>query len=128
MTYPTDYADPYEFFSSEPEDYILANIERDNMNNHRHIGEWIIIDDCEKFIARCSICGKAVDSRCTTETCPSCKSKMISVDELIDKMEQQATKQTELALHINDETERVKHLYAEQQYKVAIEMIKNYFN
>ena len=31
MTYPTDYADPYEHISSEPEDYILAKIERENM-------------------------------------------------------------------------------------------------
>ena len=26
-------------------------------------GHWIIIDDCEKFIAECSECGKRVDSR-----------------------------------------------------------------
>lgn len=26
-------------------------------------GHWIIIDDCEKFIAKCSECGEVVDSR-----------------------------------------------------------------
>lgn len=26
-------------------------------------GEWIIIDDTEKFIAKCSICGRIEDSR-----------------------------------------------------------------
>ena len=26
-------------------------------------GKWIIVDDCEKFIARCSICGRILDSR-----------------------------------------------------------------
>lgn len=27
------------------------------------IGKWIIIDDCEQFIARCSECGRIEDSR-----------------------------------------------------------------
>ena len=26
-------------------------------------GEWIIIDDCEHFIAKCSVCGRIEDSR-----------------------------------------------------------------
>ena len=26
-------------------------------------GEWIIIDDCEQFIAKCSVCGRIEDSR-----------------------------------------------------------------
>lgn len=27
------------------------------------LGEWIIIDDTEKFIAKCSVCGRIEDSR-----------------------------------------------------------------
>ena len=27
------------------------------------MGEWIIIDDCEQFIAKCSECGRIEDSR-----------------------------------------------------------------
>ena len=27
------------------------------------VGHWIIIDDCEKFIAKCSVCGRIEDSR-----------------------------------------------------------------
>lgn len=26
-------------------------------------GKWIIIDDCEHFIAKCSVCGRIEDSR-----------------------------------------------------------------
>lgn len=26
-------------------------------------GHWIIVDDCEKFIAKCSVCGRVEDSR-----------------------------------------------------------------
>ena len=26
-------------------------------------GEWIIVDDCEQFIAKCSVCGRVEDSR-----------------------------------------------------------------
>lgn len=26
-------------------------------------GEWIIVDDCEQFIAKCSVCGRIEDSR-----------------------------------------------------------------
>lgn len=31
--------------------------------NKRPKGDWIIIDDCEQFIAKCSICGRIEDSR-----------------------------------------------------------------
>lgn len=31
------------------------------------IGKWIIIDDCEKFIAKCSECGRIEDSRMINE-------------------------------------------------------------
>ena len=30
-------------------------------------GEWIIIDDTEKFIAKCSVCGRIEDSRRVSE-------------------------------------------------------------
>ena len=26
-------------------------------------GKWIIVDDCEQFIAKCSVCGRIEDSR-----------------------------------------------------------------
>lgn len=42
----------------------------------RNKGEWIIIDDCENFIAKCSKCHKIVDSRCLKPICPYCRSKM----------------------------------------------------
>lgn len=29
----------------------------------RSQGEWIIVDDCEQFIAKCSVCGRIEDSR-----------------------------------------------------------------
>lgn len=31
--------------------------------NTRPQGKWIIVDDCEQFIAKCSICGRIEDSR-----------------------------------------------------------------
>ena len=30
-------------------------------------GRWIIIDDTEQFIAKCSICGRTEDSRCIND-------------------------------------------------------------
>lgn len=33
------------------------------LKEKRPHGKWIIVDDCEKFIARCSVCGRIVDSR-----------------------------------------------------------------
>ena len=33
------------------------------INEERPKGEWIIIDDCEQFIAKCSVCGRIEDSR-----------------------------------------------------------------
>jgi DNA-directed RNA polymerase subunit RPC12/RpoP len=42
------------------------------------IGHWVIIDDCEHFIAKCSECGKVVDSRMINDYsyCPNCGEKM----------------------------------------------------
>ena len=41
-------------------------------------GHWVIIDDCEHFIAKCSECGKVVDSRLINDYpyCPNCGAKM----------------------------------------------------
>ena len=35
-------------------------------------GEWIIIDDTEKFIAKCSVCGRIEDSRMVNDY-PYCR-------------------------------------------------------
>jgi len=32
-------------------------------DNERPQGEWILVDDTEKFIAKCSVCGRIEDSR-----------------------------------------------------------------
>ena len=45
---------------------LLDEVERkgsDEMSKKQGIGGWIIIDDCEKFIAKCSKCGRVIDSR-----------------------------------------------------------------
>lgn len=41
-----------------PKDYI-----KNKLDYSRPQGEWIIIDDTEKFIAKCSVCGRIEDSR-----------------------------------------------------------------
>ena len=33
------------------------------LKNNRPKGEWLIMDDCENFTAKCSICGRIEDSR-----------------------------------------------------------------
>lgn len=35
----------------------------DALKQEAKTGHWIIIDDCEQFIAKCSECGEIVDSR-----------------------------------------------------------------
>ncbi len=44
----------------------------------RQISKWVIVDDCEQFIAKCSICGHIEDSRLVGEIprCPKCGAKM----------------------------------------------------
>lgn len=37
---------------------------------------WVIVDDCEKFIARCSNCDNYADSRLLPGICPKCNMKM----------------------------------------------------
>ena len=41
-------------------------------------GKWIIIDDCEQFIAKCSVCGRIIDSRMAKDypSCPYCLADM----------------------------------------------------
>lgn len=45
-------------------------------------GRWIIVDDCEKFIAKCSECGRIEDSRMISKYpyC-HCGAKMQEVEE-----------------------------------------------
>ena len=41
------------------ESEIVENITRERTQK----GEWILVDDTEKFIAKCSVCGRIEDSR-----------------------------------------------------------------
>lgn len=36
---------------------------RQGQSDERPQGEWILVDDTEKFIAKCSVCGRIEDSR-----------------------------------------------------------------
>jgi len=44
----------------------------------KSLTKWVIVDDCEQFIAKCSICGRTVDSRMIKNypVCPECNAKM----------------------------------------------------
>ena len=42
---------------------IIDEIDIVNTIEVRPKGEWILIDDTEKFIAKCSVCGRTEDSR-----------------------------------------------------------------
>lgn len=46
-------------------------------------GHWITIDDCEKFIAKCSECGQIEDSRMIGKYayCMQCGAKMVDPQE-----------------------------------------------
>lgn len=57
--------------------------ERPIVQSDRQQGKWIIIDDCEQFIAKCSICSKTQDSRKINEFefCPNCGSSMLPIEE-----------------------------------------------
>ena len=37
---------------------------------------WIIVDDCEYFVAKCPVCGRIVDSRSLPPVCPRCRAMM----------------------------------------------------
>ena len=58
----------------------MTNKEAKALEQEPKTGHWIIIDDCEKFMAKCSECGKIVDSRMTSKYlyCPNCGAKMES--------------------------------------------------
>lgn len=50
---------------NESKDYKITDV-RDReklLDELRPTGSWIIVDDCEHFIAKCSICGRIEDSR-----------------------------------------------------------------
>lgn len=53
------------FWLDEKKDVLANALEMaiEALKEERPHGEWIIIDDCEKFIARCSVCGRILDSR-----------------------------------------------------------------
>lgn len=44
------------------------------------ISKWVIVDDCEYFIAKCPRCGRVEDSRLIWKfrKCPDCKSILIT--------------------------------------------------
>lgn len=70
-----DHEDDYYDCKYEILDILKRNIESESRFMCK-LGKWIIIDDCEKFIARCSNCGKVVDSRRLTKQCERCGIKM----------------------------------------------------
>lgn len=45
---------------------------------------WVIIDDCEYFIAKCSNCGYIKDSRLLPHKCPKCLSVMLNGNKPVD--------------------------------------------
>ena len=44
----------------------------------RQISKWVVVDDCEQFIAKCFICGHVEDFRLVGEIsrCPKCGARM----------------------------------------------------
>ena len=71
---------------------IVADLCRDTANlleeleKESKIGHWIIIDDCEKFIAKCSECGQIEDSRMIGKYAYChCGAKMFEPQESEDK-------------------------------------------
>jgi hypothetical protein len=50
--------------TAKPAEMVRQKIEQlPSVNPQPKTGHWIIIDDCEKFIAKCSECGQIEDSR-----------------------------------------------------------------
>lgn len=49
-----------DVFTNEVKEYVLS---LQSVNPQPKMGRWIIIDDCERFIAKCSECGRIEDSR-----------------------------------------------------------------
>ena len=55
-----------EFFQMNPQHFDFVNLIDDIKeipSAEPKTGHWIIIDDCEKFMAKCSECGQIEDSR-----------------------------------------------------------------
>lgn len=70
--FPTYHAVPIitkEEFLTCYNEWIRGEKERplEETNGEHCKGKWIIIDDTEKFIAKCSVCGKIEDSRMVSE-------------------------------------------------------------
>lgn len=59
------------------QDTNCCECEKEKMAREKQ-GEWIIVDDCENFIAKCNKCNKIIDSRCLKPKCPYCGRKMIN--------------------------------------------------
>ncbi len=60
-----DNARPVDAYSFEQvKDLVDLN---KKLSEERPTGEWIIVDDTEKFIAKCSVCGRIEDSRMVRE-------------------------------------------------------------
>lgn len=81
------------------------------------MGKWIIVDDTEHFIARCSERGKNVDSRRLDKFlfCPKCKTKM----ENIGGLTMNNNKMTEVAALFGKklgELFKVRHVYCVGEY------------
>lgn len=54
----------YVLWTEEMSEKALALIEAViKADRNRPKGEWLIIDDCENFTAKCSVCGRIEDSR-----------------------------------------------------------------
>ena len=49
-----------DVYTNEVKEYVLS---LPSVNPQSKAGHWVIIEDCEHFMAKCSECGKVVDSR-----------------------------------------------------------------
>ena len=78
------YADSAEDF----EEYSRIICQLPSVTPQQKYGKWIVIDDCEQFIAKCSECGRLYDSRLISKYpyC-HCGAKMFDPQESEDKTE-----------------------------------------
>ena len=68
--------DPYPCRKCGQDTASCCGCEKERAWQARNKGEWIIMDDCENFIAKCSKCNHIIDSRDLKDYCPYCNSKM----------------------------------------------------
>jgi putative transcriptional regulator len=56
----------------------IIELEGASIDKQDYVNKWFLVDDCEKFIAKCPVCGKVVDSRMINKypICPKCNTKM----------------------------------------------------